>query len=133
MESIYEKKVKEYGLDVPNNWKGDIRGMLEMLFESIIDDTDISFLENKTDGNNHILEIWKEGYKNRIGGIATLRSMECWIFLSKDFFMAAQNRLGLPDNMKKNYSQPHIKVSLETVWNSLCFLTMKEDLMTERR
>ena len=127
----YNELIKALGLDIPNNWKTDLRDTFILLFKPVIEGSDISFSINKGDHSAKILEIYKTGYKGRIGGISQLRTMDCWIFLSKDFFDIAQKRLALPDNMKPKRSQPHIKISLETVWNILCFLSGKDHLMTK--
>ena len=130
MKTSYSNQVKEYGLDIPDNWKGDLRETLLAFFKPLVDGSDVSLVINKTDSKSRLMDILKDGNKGRIGGIKALTSMECWIFLNKSNFSIVQERLGLPDNMQPNRSQPHVKVSLETVWNTLCIITGKEAYMT---
>lgn len=130
----FESQLKKYELDIPNNWRGDFRNTLIDMFSPLVSGTEYSFKLNKGESRPvYILELHHEGHNGRVIGIKALqREMKMWIFFNPDLYKRVKQRIDIPDNMQPNRSQPHIKVSLETVWNILCVVTNKEEYRTDK-
>lgn len=128
-ETLFDRQVKLFGLDVPDTWKGDPRTKMISLFSPIIENTEFSFKINTTDTSGKILELYRERTKRRVMGIAGKRDMQVGVFFNADFFDSVKNIAELPENQRPNKTQPHMKISLRKTWNVLCAATGKLDLL----
>lgn len=120
----YEKQLKLSGMDNLNNWKGDPRERLITLFEPLISDSGFEFIVNMTDSSSKILELYRKGKKKRIMGIAAkAREEEIGVFFNAVFYEEINRVIDLPENQRKNKTQPHMKLPLYIVWNIICVAT----------
>ncbi len=127
----YFEKENELGLNIPDEWKDDVRPKFIALFSPLLKGTEYRFETNRTDSTSKILEVYREGNPKRIMGISGKRGMILWVFFNPDLYQELRKRIDIPDNQQPNRSQPHVKISLEHLWNIICVLTRKEQYMTE--
>lgn len=128
---LYNEQISNYGMTIKNNWKGDPRERFIGIFKPLLDGTEYFFKVNTTDSSGKILEVYVQNNPKRIMGISGRSDMDVNIFFNPDLYKTISARIDLPGNQKAYRSQPHMVLSLETVWNVLCVLTRKENLRTD--
>lgn len=119
----FERQIKAMGLSNSDAWERDVRQMLENALTPILEGSEYYFAENHTDSSAEILELHKEGIPYRLMGFACKKNMEIKAFFNKEFYDMVRSIMELPDNKYPNKTQPHIEISLKTLWNVLCTAT----------
>ena len=105
------------GLNDVENWFGDSRDRLVTFLGVLVEGTEYSFKKNTTDSSAKILELWKKGETNRrMGLVLHPRKQEIGAFFNLEFYNSLREYLVLPDNQRKDKTQPHMVVSLEQIW-----------------
>ncbi len=125
-EQLFSSKVSQLELNVPYTCETDIRNKLISLFNPLLENTDYYFKINTTDSSGKILEVYREGNPKRIMGISGKRNMIIGVFFNPDLYAELRKKIDIPDNQKAYRSQPHVRISLEHLWNIMCVLTHKE-------
>lgn len=127
--ALYDYLTQSYQMDLPESWKGDVRPAFQKLFDSLIKDTDFYFEVNTTDTKSKILELRQNGIKKRLMGFAGKQNMEIRAFFNAEFYNQIRQTVALPDNQLPNKTQPHVDISLQTLWNVLCVATGNHQYM----
>ena len=116
----FDRQVAAAGLSDPETWKNDVRFAFQRAFSPVLLGTEYYFVVNTKDSSAKILELHKKGIPRRIMGFAGKQNMEINAFFNKEFYNRIRNHVELPDNKYPNKSQPHVTISLKTLWNVLC-------------
>lgn len=128
----FEKLVSKYGLDIPENYVNatELRKRLSDLLNHLVAGTNFWLENNVKDGNKH-LNVMESGNEGRQIYMHSLSNMSFWVAFKKEKYDALKSKADLPANMKadKYPNLPHINVSLQKVWNTMCVLTEKERYM----
>ena len=119
----FEEMVCSLSLDRTESWRQDVRPLLQELFAPLVDDTDFYLSVNTTDTRSKILELHKNGAPKRLLGFSGKQNMEINAFFNTDFYNQIRMRVPLPDNQRPNKTQPHVTISLQTLWNVICAAT----------
>lgn len=121
MPSLEEQK-KKLGLDIPNNWRGDIKGQLLMLFEPVVKGTDYSIRINEGDTKKVGLNLFYKDEERRCMGFEKLKDMNIKVFPVKKFYEEIKYKVELPET-DPNKSQAHMQMTLEEFWVFLYKIT----------
>ena len=124
-EPMFEEQLSEAGLDVLDNWKGDVRLRLEAMLSVLVEDTPYSFRLNRTDGSSRILELHRLDHAGRLAGFIGKRDGTITAFFNRGFYDEVNQRVALPENMWPSKSQPHVKLTVAELWNVMCAATGK--------
>ena len=117
-----EKQLRLTGLDVPENWKGDIRDQLISLFEPVLKGTDYHIEKNLTDTTKNGLNLYFKDDERRCMGFAKTKQMRFLVYPTKVFYEEIQHKTTLPEpNPKKK--QPHITLTLTEFWQAFYKIT----------
>lgn len=123
----YYELVKKCELNNPETYKDKekVRLKLRALLEPLTEGTNLYFVNNNTDGKNALLEIWNREIQGRRIHMKVLSDGNIWLVFKLDEYNLLKNKVNLPDNMRANKypTQPHVKVTLDKVWNVVCELT----------
>ena len=126
----FEEMVLSLSLDRPESWRQDVRPLLQKLFAPLVEGTDFYLSVNTTDTRSKILELHRNGASKRLLGFSGKQNMEIAAFFNADFYNQIRMRVPLPDNQRPNKTQPHVTISLQTLWNVICAATGKNSCMT---
>ena len=122
-----EEQLREIGLDIPENWKGDIRDQLILLFAPLLEESEYEIKKNVGDSTKYVLDLFYKGAPRRSMGFGIMKGMNFKIFPVRSFYEELLKKYPLPEpDLKK--SQPHIKLTLKQMWDVMeCIGTkMKE-------
>ena len=114
--------MKITGLDIPINWKGDIRDQLLMLFDPIIRGTDFTIRKNETDTTKHGLNLFYKNEIKRCMGFEKISGMSFLVFPTKIFLEEISHKTRLPEKNPKK-AQAHMKMTLKEFWQFLYKIT----------
>ena len=124
MKINYIDQLEKSGLNIPDNWEGDVRNRLQRLINPLIEKTAVSTRINTTDRTKKILEIWKVGHSKRVMGVGGVRKdMNLNAFFNRYFYEEVSQKVQLRDNERPEKTQPHLHISLEQFWNIICVAT----------
>ena len=125
-ETSYDLQVKETELDLPDSWEEDPRDKFIKQFSPLIEGSDFYFVKNVTDSNGKLLELYKNGVKKRVLVFKGKQNMTIGAAFNKEFYQFIKQTINLPENRRPNKTQPHIDISLKTLWNVICVATGKQ-------
>ena len=125
----FEELVRSLSLDQLETWRQDVRPLLQKLFAPLVEGTEFYLSVNTTDTRSKILELHKIGVPKRLVGFSGKQNMEIIAFFNADFYNQIRMRVPLPDNQRPNKTQPHVIISLQTLWNVICAATDNNQCM----
>lgn len=117
-----EEQLQKTGLDDPDNWRGDIKKQLLMLFEPVVRDTDFSIRINEGDTTKVGLNLFYKDTERRSMGFEKLKDRMFKVFPVKKFYEEIMYKVELPE-IDANKSQIHMKMTLEQFWEFLYKIT----------
>lgn len=121
--SLYEKQLENAELNIPNNWKGDMRPRFKRMLDVLLTESEYYLVDNTTDTSGKILELYKKDAKSRIMGFSGKRDMTIPAFFNKEFYNQINKIIQLPENTRPNKTQPHVTLTTEELWNVICVAT----------
>ena len=122
---LFESQVSKAGLDVLENWRGDVRPRLNVMLSVLIENTPYSLRMNTTDTSSKILELYSRDHSGRIAGFSGRQDGTITAFFNRGFYNEINQRVALPENMWPSKSQPHCKLTLSELWDVICAATGK--------
>ena len=129
--NLFESQILKYGLNIPNNWKGDPRNTFISFFKPLTDDTEYFWEINTRDSSGKLLELHKEGVEKRLMHFKAKQNMTIGIAFSDNFYAFIKQSLDIPENQKAYRAQPHMDLSLATLWNVICVATGKKQYIVQ--
>lgn len=122
-----EEQLEKVGLDIPNNWRGDIRKQLTVLFDTLVKGSDYSIKINESDSTKIGMNLYYKDAERRCMGFEKMDGMMFKIFPTKKFYEELMYKykveLPAPDPKK---SQPHMKVTVKQLWELLYIITSQK-------
>lgn len=130
MPKNFKEQVEACGLNIPDNWVGDIRPRLERFLKPLVDGSSCWLRMNYTDTTKKTIELWRTGDSRRVMGFSGRQhKMNIHAFFNQDFYNDVRRKVSLMDNERPKKTQPHIHMSLEQLWNVICVATNNIDCM----
>jgi hypothetical protein len=117
-----EEQLKKVGLEIPKNWRGDIKGQFLMLFEPVVNGTDYSIRINKGDKSKVGLNLFYKDEESRCMGFEKLKDMNIKFFPVTKFYDEIKYKVELPE-LDPNKKQPHMQMPLAEFWELLYKIT----------
>lgn len=117
-----ENYLKLTGLDMPENWVGDNRDRLLLLFEPIIKGTDFHIQKNMTDTTKNGLNLFYKNETRRRMGFGKIKSMSFLVYPTSAFYEEIRHKVRLPETDPKK-RQPHMKMTIAEFWDVLYKIT----------
>lgn len=119
----YRRQMRATNLIEKDTWERQAWMDLINAFSPILDYSEYYFQTNTTDHSADILELYKTGNGHRLMGISIKKDMNVNAFFNEDFYNVIRKSVELPSNKYPNKTQPHVTISLKTLWNVLCTAT----------
>ena len=118
-----EEQLVNTGLNMPENWKGDLRPLWVEMFEPLIEGTNYEFSMNERDPSKYVLDLFRKNAKTRCMGFNRAKDgMGFRIFPTRRFYEEIVTKIELPKpDPKKN--QPHINLTCAQMWELMCAIT----------
>ena len=110
------------GLDIPNNWKGDIRNQLIQLFAPLINGSDYRIVKNERDSSKPVLDLIYKDSTRRSMGFNIMKDMMFKIYPVQEFYEVIKDNVTLPEPDPKK-STPHITVTVKQMWDLIQFIS----------
>lgn len=120
-----EEQLKKVGLDVPDNWRGDIKNQLLVLFEPVVRGTDYSIRINEGDTTKVGLNLFYKDNSKRSMGFEKMKDMNFKVFPVTKFYDEIKYKVEMP-GLDSKKSQPHMKMTLAQFWEFLYKITRLE-------
>ena len=117
-KTLFQSQVEKVGMDDFDNWYGDPRDRLLVLFSPAIEGSEYSLRINTTDSSGKLLELVRNGSDRRIMGFDLHpKNQNVGAFFNQDFYDKLRRFIVLPENQKTyRLTQPHVTLTLEEVW-----------------